>query len=112
MAGRKQSADHIRAIGVLAPVVISARLQMLGLELMKPTAAGRRETIDMIAEKPLALMLAGMAIQAEMVRQAIGFWQNLLVPQAWSARDCEALAAAALAPVARQVRANARRLTR
>lgn len=102
------------AIALFAPVVVASRLQMLALQGLKPTVAGRREAVEMLTEKPLALMLGGFALQAELLRQSAGFWAAALRPglvplPAWAPA---LLAAAATGPMRRKVRANARRLTR
>jgi hypothetical protein len=45
---------ELMTIGLFAPIVVGARLQMLALEAVKPTARGRREAMGMVTEKPLA----------------------------------------------------------
>ncbi|MGQ7794320.1 hypothetical protein ACUN0C_18085 [Faunimonas sp. B44] len=112
MTRRTKAGSNLATIGLYAPAVVAARLQMLALEVSKPSAAGRREAVDMVAEKPLAFVLAGLAVQAELTRQTMRFWQSAFGLSRRRHWDHEAVAAAALRPLARQVRANARRLGR
>jgi len=95
-----------------APVVIAMRCQAMGLA----AAAGKpQDTVEigrMIQEKAAATAEASLAVQAEMVRQSIdAFWQLALGQRPTSSRaKTNRLSAMAVAPFAKQVRRNARRL--
>ena len=100
-------------IGLYAPVVISARLQMLAMEAVKPTAKGRRETIAMIAEKPAAMMEGMLAVQEEVFKKSAEIWPAAVSAMLFgTANPFLALCATGAAPMSRAVRANARRLSR
>ena len=114
MPRKRSHRSDLLTIGLFAPVVIGSRLQMLALDAMKPTAAGRKEAIDMVAEKPLALMLGGLAVQAELARRSLQFWRAAMTATALpvAANPAAALAAIAMRPIGDKVQANARRLSR
>ena len=108
-------ADHLSdlmTIGLLSPVVIGARLQMLAMEASRPTVRGRREAARMTAEKPLALMEGAVAAHKAVFDRSLKFWSD-------TARAANALLLSAPAmsvrvasvPVRQRVRGNARRLT-
>jgi len=93
-------------------MVIAMRCQSMGLA----AAAGKpQDTVEigrMVQEKMTATAQAGMAVQAEMARQGIdAFWQMALgrKPTMTQAK-ANRLSAKAVAPFARQVRKNTRRL--
>jgi len=93
-------------------MVIAMRCQAMGLA----AAAGKpQDTVEigrMVQEKMTATAQAGMAVQAEMARQGIdAFWQMALGHRPTTSRaKTDRLSAKAVAPFARQVRRNARRL--
>jgi hypothetical protein len=108
MPKRSDPVSDLFAIGVLAPVVIAARVQKLGLELLVPTASGRREMVRMAAEKPIAAAESWLTTQKAMSSAMLALWSDMV-----RASTTFLLAPMpALAPVRRRVRANARRLTR
>ncbi|MFL5258368.1 MAG: hypothetical protein ACJ8AS_01340, partial [Hyphomicrobiales bacterium] len=83
--------------------VLAWRLPMLGMMIFEPSPRRRAEAVRMIAEKQAALAEAIVSTQAELML-------NLLDPS--RSRTTEGMADAALAPVRRRVKANARRLKR
>jgi hypothetical protein len=100
-------------IGLYAPVVIAARLQMLAMEAVKPTAKGRRETVAMFAEKPIAIFEGALAVQAELLAKGAEIWPAAVSAMMFgTANPFLALAATGAGPMSRKVRANARRLSR
>jgi hypothetical protein len=109
MRKRPDLASELAGIGLFAPFVVATRLQMLSAELLRPTPRGRRETVRMTAEKPIAMMEGALAVQAK----AFQAWLKLCSDAA-HAGSALALAAPAVAaaPVRKRVRANARRLGR
>ncbi|WP_453961403.1 hypothetical protein [Amorphus suaedae] len=95
-----------------APMVIATRCQAMAMA----AAAGKpQDTVEigrMIQEKMAATAESALAVQAEMVRQGIdAFWQMALGHRPTTSRaKTDRLSAKAVAPFARQVRRNARRL--
>lgn len=85
--------------------VLGWRLPMLGLAMMQPNAARRRETVRMVTEKQEALALGLIGAQAALA-------------QAWLAgttdisRIATDMARAAEAPALAQLGRNARRLSK
>lgn len=113
MARRGNLHQDMMSIGLLAPLVIGRRLQMMAMETVAPSAKGRREALSMVTEKPWAWMEAGFAVQQEMVRSAFDFMKKgVSTEMSVAALPAYALATAAAAPIGRKVRANARRLHR
>lgn len=111
MPKRPDAMTELATIGMFGPIVIAARLQMLALETMRPTAKGRRETMRMTAEKPIAAMEGALAMQRSMLDSSLRFWRD--TGAAFTALAVPAPAAsvaAAVQPARRRVRANARRL--
>ena len=111
MPKRSDWSSDLLAIGFFAPLVMAARLQRLALEGARPSARGRRETLRMSGEKPLAAMEAGFAVQRQLFDGAMKFWADVFVASNALFMSAPVLAATATAPVRRRVRANARRLT-
>jgi hypothetical protein len=97
----------------LSPFVIASRLPILALESLDPDPSRRIETNLMVAEKlaavqegAIAAQLAfGMAMTETMVAMAFG-----QKPRATPRKTAEAMMRAGLAPAARRVSANAKRL--
>ena len=109
------ASGDLAAIALLAPMVASRRMLALAMAPLAPASA--REARRMLAEKPAAAADAfGGAWMALLQWQASAWWSwwsAPWTPASWpraSARHADRLARAALAPVARRVRANARRL--
>lgn len=102
MARRSSLSSQLTTIGLLAPLVVLYRFQKLALEASWGSATARGETLRMVAEKPLALLSAAVAFQAEIIR----LWSRGAMP--FSVAPFEA----ALIPVRRRVQANRRRLGR
>ena len=113
MPRRDRLASDLMSIGVLAPFVMGARMQLMAMEVMRPTAAGRREIRTMVSEKPFALVEATVAAQRSLFDASIRLWSGAAGSAAlfFVAAPAAAFAASA-APFRRKVRANARRLRR
>jgi hypothetical protein len=100
---------------LLSPFVVASRLPILFLESMNPDPSRRKETNRMVAEKWAAVhegaFAAQMALGKAMVENmaAVAFGQ---VPQSTPRTTAEAMMQASLAPAARRVRANAKRLSK
>lgn len=111
MPKRPDTMTELATIGMFAPIVIAARLQMLALETMRPTAKGRRETMRMTAEKPVAVMEGAFAMQRSMFDSSMRFWRDMGAAVTTLAVTAPtASVATAIHPARRRVRANARRL--
>jgi hypothetical protein len=117
------TAAQLATLSRRAPLVVSQRLLRMGNPV--PSAADRRDRDRMGAEKLTALHEGwmAMAMQAFEVQQRV--WETLLkaawtpwqpgTPMQWWAHglaDADAICGAGLRPAARQVSANARRLSR
>lgn len=76
---------------------------MIWWGMVKPSAASQAEMTKMVIEKQMAFAEACFAVQAEMVRM-------MLAP--WTPASADHVMQAALAPAARRVKANLRRLRR
>jgi hypothetical protein len=90
-------------VGVSAAEVIARRLPVMWWGMINPTAAAQAEMMKMVVEKQMAFAEACFAVQVEMFRM-------LMMP--WRRPAPRRIAEAALAPAARRVKANARRLRR
>jgi hypothetical protein len=99
----------------LSPFVVMSRLPILFFESMNPNPSGRKETNRMVAEKWAAtqegVVAAQMALGAAIAENvaAIAFGQT---PRSTPGNTAEAMMQASLAPAARRVRANVKRLSR
>ena len=113
MTKRADPTADLLAIGMFAPAVVAARLQMLALEAARPTAKGRRETARMVAEKPAAMVESALAVQKSFFDSGLKFWSDVALAANAVALTAPALGvAAAAAPVRRRVKSNARRLAK
>jgi len=100
-------------MGLLAPVVIAARMQILAGEALNPTRKGRREMRRMLAEKPVAAAEASIAAQQALFRSGLKLWTDFAAAgMAFCAVAPAASARAAARSIDRRVKGNARRLTR
>lgn len=95
-------------------MVIAMRCQAMGLAAATGKPQDTAEIGRMVQEKMTATAQAGMAVQAEMARQSIdAFWQLAFGGRPMMTRaNSDRLSAKAVAPFARQVRKNARRLNK
>ncbi len=76
-------------------------MHLIWSAMVSPTAATQAEMTRMVVEKQMAFAEACVAVQVELFRM-------MLAP--WTPRSADRVMQAALAPVARRVKANARRL--
>lgn len=90
-------------MGFSAAEIIARRLPVIWGGLLNPTASAHAEMTRMVVEKQMAFAEACMAVQVELFRM-------MLAP--WTPASTDRLAQAALAPAARRVKANLRRLRR
>jgi hypothetical protein len=110
---RADPSSDLLAIGMFAPFVITARLQMLAAEAMRPTARGRHEAMRMVAEKPAAMVHGVVAAQKSLYDSGARFWSNVALSAHAFALTAPALSMSAAArPVRRCVRSNAMRLAK
>ncbi len=113
MPKRSDLSSDLMTMGLFAPMVIAARLQMLALESLRPTVGGRRETVRMTTEKSAAAMEGALAAQKQLVESGWKLWGDMARRGTAFAMSAPALSLAAAARPARsRVRANARRLSR
>lgn len=89
-------------MGVSAAEVIARRLPGMYWGMVSPTAASQSELIRMVVEKQMAFAEACFAVQTELFLMMMTPWGG----------DHDRLMQAALAPSARRVKANLRRLRR
>ena len=112
MPRRSDHFSDLMTIGVCAPAVMAARMQMLATECVLPTAKGRREAMRMTSEKPIAFMEEALAAQKHMFDSGMKFWSDFaLAANAFYLSAPAISVAASTAPISRRVRRNARRLT-
>jgi hypothetical protein len=88
-------------MGLSSAEVIARRLPGMWLGLISPTPASQSELMKMVVEKQMAFVEGCFAMQTEMFKM-------MLSPQEAGSHD--RLMQAALAPSARRVKANLRRL--
>ena len=113
MSKRASYPSDLLSIALFSPLVIGARMQMLAMQALRPTPAGRREVRRMSAEKQVAMVDSLAAMQRSFMDSGVKFWSDVLKDSAaFSAAAPMAALAAATVPVRRRVRANSRRLTR
>jgi heme A synthase len=97
----------------LSPFVIASRLPILFAESLNPTPSRRRETNRMVVEKLAAIqegvVAAQLALGAAVAENmaALAFGQTA---RSTPRKTADAMLRAGLAPAARRVRANAKRL--
>lgn len=90
-------------VGMATAETLAHRLPILWWGMVSPTPKSNAEITRMVVEKQLAFVEGIMAMQIELVRQAMTPWWQ------WSGSDAHH---AAVAPAARRVKANAKRLRR
>lgn len=97
----------------LSPFVVLSRLPIIYYEALNPDPRRRNETIRMVAEKLAAAQEGMLAAQVALGRAmaenlaAVAFGQ---MPQSTPRKTAQAMMKASLAPAARRVKANAKRL--
>lgn len=99
---------------MFAPAVVWARMPILWYEAMNPDPSRRIETNRMVAEKIAATHEGMVATQMAMATAAFDMGMSMLggaSPQTATERAARKVMRAGLAPAARRVKANARRLT-
>ena len=99
----------------LSPLVVMSRMPILLMESMNPDPSRRSETNRMVSEKMVAVqegaIAAQMALGNAMVESfaAVAFGQ---MPKSTPRGTADAMVRAGLAPAARRVKANAKRLSK
>jgi hypothetical protein len=111
MARRKDDLSGL----MFAPIVVWARMPILWYEAMNPDPSRRNETNRMVVEK-IAAAQEGLVAAQFMIASAT-FEAGVAImagtsPQRATGRAADKVMRAGLAPVARRVRANARRLSK
>jgi hypothetical protein len=98
---------------VLAPMVIWARLPIIWYEALNPDPSRRSETNRMVVEKIAAAQEGIVAAQLAVAQATVDAGFALMAgssPARETRKAAEKIMTAGLAPAARRVRANARRL--
>ncbi len=99
----------------LTPLVVAARMPILWYEALNPDPGARDETNRMVAEKVAAAQEGMLAAQVlfgrAMAENAAAIIFGRL-PRTTARGTAEAMMNASLAPAARRVKANARRLAK
>ena len=88
-------------MGLSSAEIIARRMPVIWQSMVNPTAATQSEMIKMVVEKQMAFAEACVAMQMETLK---------LMWTPWGARTAENFMQAAIAPSARRVKANVRRL--
>jgi len=88
-------------MGVSSAEIIARRLPVIWWGMVNPTATSRSEMIKMVVEKQMAFAETCFAMQIEAFK---------LMWSPWGAATAEGFMQAALAPSARRVKENVRRL--
>jgi hypothetical protein len=99
----------------LSPMVMAARMPILMYESLNPDPSRRNETNRMVTEKVAAAQEGMLAAQVAFGRAVAENTISMLfgrMPRATPHHTAEAMVQAGLAPAARQVKANAKRLTK
>ena len=91
----------IFSMGLATAETLGHRLPMLWWGMVSPAAANSSEMVRMVVEKQMAFAETCVAMQIEAFK---------LMWQPWGAATAEGFMQAALAPSARRVKANVRRL--
>jgi hypothetical protein len=90
-------------MGFSAAEIVARRMPVIWWGVWKPTASSQAEMTRMVIEKQMAFVEACVAVQGEILRM-------MLAPVTPASGD--RLMQAAIAPAARRVKANVRRLRR
>jgi hypothetical protein len=99
----------------LSPMVMAARMPILMYESLNPDPSRRNETNRMVTEKVAAAQEGMLAAQVAFGRAVTENTISMLfgrMPRSTAHNTAEAMVQAGLAPAARVVKANARRLTK
>ncbi|OAP42750.1 hypothetical protein AU381_16440 [Sinorhizobium glycinis] len=105
-------AKDLAALWFQAPMVIAARTQAMAVAAMTGTAADYVETSRMVTEKMAAAAESVVAANVAVMKEGFDAAAGLAVGKIGPAAGHKRIAAAALRPYAKRVRANARRLTK
>jgi hypothetical protein len=97
-------------IGFSSAEIIMRRMPLIWWHFWKPTASSRAEMVQMVVEKQMAFAESCFAMQVEGLKMMIDPLKTV-TPEVHQQR-IEAMTEAALAPVSRRLKANARRLRR
>ncbi|MFD1697055.1 hypothetical protein [Roseibium aestuarii] len=114
MAPRRTLAGDMASLWFQAPLVIGMRCGAMATAALTGKAQDGAEMNRMVMEKASASVEGATAFNLALARQGLAAFHDIAFgrqPTA-QARAGEALAAAAMAPFAKRVRANARRLSR
>ncbi len=113
MENRMASSDPDLSGLWLSPFVIASRLPIIFYESLNPDPSRRNETNRMVAEKWAAASEGVLAAQVALGKAVAENWAALAfgqLPAATPRRTAQAMMQASLAPAARRVKANAKRL--
>jgi hypothetical protein len=107
----KRTQAELASIGLFAPMVIAQRMSRMMLPEFMRTASDRAEDKRMVAEKTKAATDGMMAANLELSSQMMDTWIGMAFGQMPKPmRAADAIGAAALKPMRRQVKANVKRL--
>jgi hypothetical protein len=98
----------------LSPLVVAARMPVLMVEAMQPNPSKRVETNRMVQEKLSAAQEGIIAAQVAFGQACLENWAAFAFgqpPKSTMRKTANAMMEASLAPAARKVKANVRRLT-
>lgn len=90
-------------MGLSSAEIIARRMPVIWSGMLNPTARSQAEMTKMVVEKQMAFAEACVAVNLELLRMMLAPWTPL---------SADRLMQAAIAPAARRVKANVRRLRR
>ena len=112
MARRHSFASDLAALFFQAPMVIAARTQAMAVAAITGSATDYVEASRMVTEKMAAVAESVVAANVALVKEGMGAAAALAAGKPGSAAAHNRIAAAAVRPYAKRVRANARRLAK
>jgi hypothetical protein len=112
MAKHRSLARDLAALWFQAPMVIAARTQAMAVATMTGSAADYAEASRMVTEKMAAAAECAVAANAAFMKEGMSAAATIAAGKRAAAAGHKRVAAAALRPYAKRVRANARRLAK
>lgn len=114
MTRRHSLGSNMASLWFQAPLVIGLRCQAMALSAFSGRAQDTAEMNRMVLEKASASLESATAFNIALMQQGMTMFQGMMRGQkpAFKSRHGERLAAAAVRPYAKRVRANSKRLTR
>ncbi len=112
MAKHRSLASDLAALWFQAPMVIVARTQAMAMAAMTGSATDYAEASRMVTEKMAAAAECAVAANVALMKEGMNAAAAMAAGNRASATGHNRIAAAALRPYAKRVRANARRLSK